>query len=83
MIVTLSITVFGNDKDSERNYLVDDLSLHQGVPMVFYDSQRATYLTKHQMYYERTNTLISDIISFEKLNSSKLKKLILHIIKHI
>ena len=59
--------------------LVEDLGLHQGVITVFCDSQSAIHLTKHQMYHERTKHI--DVITlFEKLKSSKLRKLVLQII---
>ena len=54
--------------------LVEDLDLNKGVNTVFCDSQSAIHLTNHQMYHERTKQM-SGITLFEKLKSSKLKKI--------
>jgi len=57
--------------------LVEDPGLHQGITTVFYDRQTAIHLTKHRCIMREPNKLMSGIISFEKLKTSKLIKFIL------
>ena len=55
--------------------LVEDLSLHQGVTMVFCDSQSVIHLRKHQMYHERTKHINVRYHFIREIEVIKVKKI--------
>ena len=63
--------------------LVEDLGLQQGVITVFYDSQSAIHLTKHQKYYERIKHIDVRYHFIREIEVIKVKKLVLQIIQQI
>jgi len=55
--------------------LVEDLCLHQGVTMMFCDSQSVIHLTKHQMYHERTKHIDIRYHFIREIKVIKVKKI--------
>ena len=55
--------------------LVEDLGLHQGVTMVFCNSQSVIHLTKHQMYHERTKHIDVRYHFIREIEVIKVKKI--------
>ena len=55
--------------------LVEDLGLHEGVTTVFCDNHSAIYLTKYQMYHERTKHIDVRYRFIREIEVIKVKKI--------